>query len=172
MTHYFGSEIAVSGGTLRGARHLYADLDGDWKPLTGKEKPVENLEVPEESRLLQLSVEKLQPQSWLGRIYGGIIGTIRDFYLIADDGKEYMPVGSYAMAVVSGKAVFEMIYLDETARSIARLPKFQRIKRNHLKGNYALYFLFHVPPGSEAVKVHTGGRKDVDLRDLDLVAPQ
>ena len=127
--------------------------------------------MPDGSHVLQLSVEKLQPQSWIGNIYGGIIDSIRDFYLIDADGKEYMPVGSYAMAVVDGKAVFEMIYLDETARGFGRLPKFQRIKRSHMKGNYALYFLFHVPPGSEAVKIHTG-RQDVDLRELDPVAPR
>lgn len=171
LTDYGGSEIAVSDGTLRGARQLYAELNGDWTPLTGNRKPIQALEVPDGSRLLQLSVEKLQPQSWLGQIYGGIIGTVRDFYLIDESGKEYMPVGSYAMAVVSGKAMFELIYLDESARGFARLPKFKRIRPEHMKGNYALYFLFHVPPGTRAVKVHTG-RKDVDLREFDLVAPQ
>jgi len=171
LTNYSASEIEASGGTLRGARRFYAELDGDWAPLAGNKQPIRSLEVPEGSRLLQLSVEKLQPQSWIGSIYGGMIDTIRDFYLVDADGKEYMPVGSYAMAVVDGKAIFEMIYLDETARGFARLPKFQRIKRDHMKGNYALYFLFHVPPGSEAVKVHTG-RQDVDLREFDLVAPR
>jgi len=171
LTNYTGSQIEAPGGTLRGARHLYAELDADWVPLAGNKRPVRSLQVPEGSRLLQLSVEKLHAQSWLGNIYGGIIGNIRDFYLIDAGGKEYMPVGSYAMAVVDGKALFEMIYLDDIARGSARLPKFKRIKRDHMKGNYALYFLFHVPPGSEAVKVHTG-RQDVDLRDLDLVAPR
>jgi len=171
LTNYTGSQIEASDGKLLGARHLYAELQGDWQPRAGGAKTIETFEVPDSSRLLQLSVEKLQPESWIGKIYGGIIGTIRDFYLVDEGGKEFMPVGSYAMAMVNGKATFELIYLDETARGFARLPKFKRIKPDHMKGKYSLYFLFHVPPGTKAQKLHTG-RKDVDLRNLNLVAPQ
>lgn len=171
LANYGGTDVDVAGGKLRGGR-LWASLGGDWKPKKGNKPAFSKLEVGDDKRLLQLSVEKLQPESWLGNIYGGIIDTISDFYLIDEEGREYMPVGSYAMALdPGGDRTFEIIYLDETARGFARLPKFQKINPRDLKGKYALFYLFHLPPGCRPEKLHTG-RKDVDLRDLNLVAPQ
>jgi hypothetical protein len=117
-----------------------------------------------------VSVEKLQPQSWLGNIYGGMVDSISDFYLIDSNDQKYMPVGHYAMAVVNGKPTFELKYLDEGERGFARLPKFEKIKARDLQGDYCYYFLFHVPPGCKPVTMHTG-RTNVDLKELNLVAP-
>jgi hypothetical protein len=100
-----------------------------------------------------------------------IIDNVRDFYLVDEGGQQYMPVGHWAMAVVGGEPTFELRYLDESQREFGRLPKFERIKERDLKGDYALFFLFHLPPGCKPVKVHTG-RTDVDLRELNLVAPE
>lgn len=169
LTNY-GGNCEVVNGEVRGGR-LIATLGDDWKPTSGGQPPAERFEVPADKRLLQLSVEKLQPQSWLGQIYGGIIDTIRDFYVVDESGKEHRPVGHYAMAVTGGKPTFELIYLDESQRDFGRLPKFETIRGDDLKGDYSLFFLFHLPPGCKPVKVHTG-RTDVDLREMNLVAPQ
>ena len=66
---------------------------------------------------------------------------------------------------------FELIFLDETARDMVRLPTFDRIKLSHMKGQYAVYFLFHVPPDIQPRELHTG-RRPVDLSDIELVTPK
>ena len=169
LTNYGGNSEVVNG-EVRGGR-IIATLGDDWKPTPGSQPPAERFQVPADMRLLQLSVKKLQPQSWLGRIYGGIIDTIKDFYVVDETGKEHRPVGHYAMAVTGGKPTFELIYLDEGQRDFGRLPRFETIRGEDLKGDYSLFFLFHLPPGCKPVKVHTG-RTDVDLTELNLVAPQ
>lgn len=159
----------AANGELRGGR-LIARLNDDWTVPNGSEPAIERFQVPAGQVMLQLGVEKLQPQSWLGQLYGGLVDSISDFYLIDAAGKQYMPVGQMATARVSGQPTFEIIYLDDTARGMARLPKFQRIKSSHLVNDYSLVYLFHVPPGTRAAKLHTG-RKDVDLAEFNLVAP-
>ncbi|HSW46028.1 MAG TPA: CvpA family protein [Phycisphaerae bacterium] len=169
LTRY-GGGADIANGEMRGGR-IVATLDDDWQPPAGDQPAAELFQVPPEKRMLHLSVEKLQPQSWLGNIYGGIIDNIRDFYLIDESGEKYMPVGHYAMAVMSGKPTFELMYLDESQREFGRLPKFEKIKDRDLQGDYALFFLFHLPPGCKPTTLHTG-RTDIDLRELNLVAPE
>lgn len=169
LTNYASQDLQLSNGTLAGGR-VKATLNPDWTPKAGNEPPIERLQVPEGRVMLQLSVEKLQPQSWLGSIYGGMIDNIGDFYMIDAKGTNFRPAGSYAMAVVGGQARFELIYLDDVARDMARLPKFETIKSSNMVGNYAVYYLFHVPPGTKPTRLHTG-RRDVDLTPLNLVAP-
>jgi hypothetical protein len=75
------------------------------------------------------------------------------------------------MARVGGRTeTFELVYLDETSRGFARLPRFERIRPTDLQGEYVLYFLFHLPPGVQPQRFHTG-RQDVDLTALNLIAP-
>ncbi|MBP7933106.1 MAG: CvpA family protein [Phycisphaerae bacterium] len=169
LVNYNGQDLQLSNGTLNGGR-VRATLNPDWTPKAGSEPSIERFQVPEGKVMLQLSVEKLQPQSWLGSIYGGMIDNIGDFYMIDAKGTNYRPAGSYAMAVVGGQARFELIYLDDVARDMARLPKFETIKASHMVGNYSVYYLFHVPPGTQPAKLHTG-RTNVDLSALNLVAP-
>ncbi|UCD28940.1 MAG: hypothetical protein JSV03_00195 [Planctomycetota bacterium] len=168
LTDYNGSDIDVGSGVIRGGR-VIAQLDNDWQPRQGNNAPIETFEVPEGKRLLQLSVEKLNPLSWLGQIMGGAVDKIGNIYLIDAAGKNYRPVGVYAIASVSGRQYFELIYLDEISRGMARLPKFTRIKKNNLRGDYSYYFLFHVPPGTRPATLNTG-RNNIDLKPLNLVA--
>jgi len=169
LVSYTGQDLQLSNGTLNGGR-VKATLNADWSPKEGTEQPIEKLQVPEGKVMLQLSVEKLQPQSWIGSIYGGMIDNIGDFYMIDSKGTNHRPAGCYAMAVVGGQARFELIYLDDVARDMARLPKFETIKGSNMVGDYAVYYLFHVPPGTKPAKLHTG-RTAVDLTALNLVAP-
>ena len=168
LTQYGSLEVA--NGQVRGG-HTVATLNNDWEPPAGNKPAVEAFDVPADKRLLQLSVDKLQPQSWLGNILGGAVDKIGNFYIIDSNNQNYPPVGHYAMAVVNGEPTFELRYLDETERTAGHLPKMEKIKNRDLEGNYCLFFLFHLPPGCKPVALHTG-RTDVDLKDLNLVAPQ
>jgi hypothetical protein len=78
----------------------------------------------------------------------------------------------YAIASHDDHILLEMIYLDETQREggEGRLPKFTQINYDQLRGDYAWYFLFPLPPGTQPDRIHTG-RTDVSLRDLDITAP-
>ena len=169
LVNYTGQDLQVNNGTLNGGR-IKAVLNPDWTSKEGTEQPIERFQVPDGKVMLQLSVEKLQPQSWLGSIYGGMIDNIGDFYMVDAKGTNYRPVGSYAMAVAGGQARFELIYFDDVARDMARLPKFETIKASNMTGNYSVFYLFHVPPGTQPAKLHTG-RTPVDLTALNLVAP-
>lgn len=170
LTQYRATGLELSVGTLRGGR-VSATLDENWEPPAGNDPAIERFDVPEGTHLLQLSVEKLQPESWLGQIYGGIIDTIGDFYLIDEAGRNHRPVGAYAMARVGNESVFEIVYLDDFARQAERqLPKFERIRAAQLRGEYLLVYLFPLPPGTRPVELNTG-RRNVPLQDLNLVAP-
>lgn len=169
LTDYEGQDLELKGTALDGG-YVRAIMGEDWSPRAGSKTALESFHVPEGQHLLQVSVEKLQPQSWLGGILGGAIDRIQNFYLVAEGGKQFMPVGMYAMAVSGGENVFELRYLDEIARGSARVPKFDRIKARDLQGDYALFFLFHVPPGTKPIELHTG-RRSVDLREFNLQAP-
>jgi len=160
----------MGGGELRGGS-LWARLDDDWKPRQGRKPPITRFQVPEGKQLLQLYVDKLDTQSWLGGILAGAYKKIQNIYVIDDQDKEYMPVGKYAMAKTSAGHVLEVMYLDEIAREMARLPKFTKIRDYHLKGggDFSFVFLFHVPAGRTIVKFHTA-KTDIDLRPFDLTA--
>ncbi len=174
LTKYIASDLEFAGrGRVSAVRHLKASLDRNWQPLSGNDRPISSIDVPRGQSLLQLSVNKLHPGSWLGKIYGGIIDTIGDFYIVDSQGRNHKPVGAWAMAKVGGQPTFEMVLLGETARVADRgLPKFERINPDsHLRGEYAWYFLFYLPSGTEPVELHTG-RTPVDLRSLNLKAPR
>ncbi len=170
LTRYSpGTNFQLSGGKLRGGRNIVATLDEDWQPIPGTDRPIESFDVPDNMRLLQLSVDKLDPQSWLGTIFGRMKEKIKNIFLIDDRGHKYMPVGTYAMAKVNGRPTFELIYLDDIERDMARIPDFSRIKNRDLRGEYSCAFLFHVPPGTRVKAFNTANRQ-LPLGRFDLVA--
>lgn len=170
LTDYSAVDIEMKGNSLEGGR-IHAILDDNWQPKKGTNAPISGFVVPEGKRLLQLSVEKLQPESWLGNIYSGVINTIADFYIVAEGGKNYKPVGAYGLAEVSRRKHFELVFLASTARDVGtNLPPMEHLRPRDFKGDYAFYFLFHLPPGTKPVRLHTG-RQDVDLTPLNLVVP-
>jgi hypothetical protein len=172
LTNYAEQNVELERDGLVDGGRVRARLDDDFSPREGTKRPIRGFAVPDDRRCLQLSVAKLQPESWLGNIYGGIIDTIGDFYLVDENGDPHRVVGAYCMARVGRNNVFELIYLDEIQRQAgAKLPKFERIRTEHMKGDYALVYIFHLPPGTRPAKLHTG-RTDVDLGELNLVAPR
>lgn len=172
LTNYAeGADMQRSGSKLIGARSLTARLSADWEPVEGSMPPLETFDVPENMRLLHLTVEQLHPQSWLGNVMGTAVNQVRNIYLIDSNGRQYMPVGKYAIATIRGETIFELTYLDEIARGNARMPGFEHIRFDDLKGQYAYVFLFHLPPGTRVAKFHTG-RTNIDLTQFNLVAPK
>ena len=166
-----GPNFERAGTKLKSTHDLTAKLSDNWEPAEGSNPPLDAFEVPEDMRLLQCVVEKLDPQSWLGQVLGTATDQIRNIYLIDSNGKQHMPVGKYAVAQISGQTLFELTYLDETERGFGRMPGFEHIKFRDLKGQYAYAFLFHVPPGTRPAKFHTG-RTNIDLQQFNLVAPK
>jgi hypothetical protein len=170
LTEYGGNPEAP-GGAIRGG-YLVATLTDDWKPPQGSQPPVDRIQVSSDLRLVQVSVEKLQPGSFLGRAKGFAVDKLADFYLLDSKGGQHLPVGMYGMAKVGGKATFELRLLDESARSgedvMAKLPAFDRIKRQNFTGEYALYFIYQVKPGTKITAIHTDGRNSIPLDKFDL----
>lgn len=172
LTEYAeGMDMERSGPKLVGVRSLTAKLSKDWQPAEGSKSPLETFDVPENMRLLHLTVEQLHPESWLGNILQTAVNQVRNIYLIDSNGKEYMPVGKYAIATIRGETLFELTYFNETNRIAGHMPGFEHIRFDDLKGKYAYVFLFHVPPGTRATKFHTG-RANISLDQFNLVAPK
>ena len=170
ISKYGGSAIEAGSNGLRGGR-LVAELDDNWEPVEGDRPPIDKFDVPNDVRMLQLFVDKLDPQSWLGGLLGGAVDAVSNIGLKLEGESELLPVGAYAIADIGNRKVIDLIYLDEIARDMARLPKFQRVRPSHLKGEYSYVYLFLVPPGSKPTTLITG-RKHLDLRHFNLVAPQ
>ncbi len=173
LTAYSGRDVELRDQALEGG-YVMAELGDDGEPVDGDKQPVSKLAVPANMRLLQLSVEKLKAESWLGNIYSVASDNLPVNNLKDADGREYPPVGAYAIAVVDGKQVFELRYFNEFERSAnARLPRFQRIRKEHLGPgkDYIFVFLFHLPPGARPQILSTG-RQAVELGELNLVAPE
>jgi uncharacterized membrane protein required for colicin V production len=166
-----GPNFERAGSKLKGTHDLTAKLSDDWQPAEGSNPPLDAFDVPEDTRLLQVTVAQLHAESWLGNILQTATNEIRNIYLIDSNGKQYMPVGKYAVARISGQMLFELTYLDETERGFGRMPGFEHIKFRDLKDQYAYVFLFHVPPGTHATKFHTG-RANIELTQFNLVAPK
>lgn len=166
-----GMDLELSGSRLQGVKSLTARLNNDWDPPEGTDPAIERFDVPEGRHLLQVSVAQLDPQSWLGNIKESAVNQVQNIYLVDSSGRQYMPVGKYAIADVNGQVMFELTYLNEIARDSARIPPFEQIKIRNLKGRYAYVFLFIVPPGTKPAKFHTG-TTDIPLDQFNLVAPR
>lgn len=166
-----GMEFERSDGKLRSARGFTVKLNADWEPVAGSKPPLESFDVPADMRLLHVNVERLQPGSTLGKALGTATELTRNIYVTDSNGKQYMPVGKYAIATIRGETIFELTYLDETARGFARMPGLEHIRFEDLKGKYAYVFLFHLPPGAKPMKFHTG-RTAIALEQYNLVAPE
>lgn len=161
-----GTNPLVSG-------QINAVLDNNWVPIPGTMPPISRFAVPENERLLQLSATKHRPESWLGGILGQARDKIGDIYVLDASGKEHRFAGTYMVAEINGQWIFELNYLNPQESEFGHAPKFDfgKIKRSDLKGDYALYYLFRVPPGTHITRLNTGGQQQVDLTADNLVAP-
>ncbi|MEK7756845.1 MAG: hypothetical protein AAB385_06500, partial [Planctomycetota bacterium] len=151
--------------------HLVGEVNAQ---ASGGDAAVTKFEVPEGKRLLHLNTGFLQARSGLGRAISFAVAVAQNYTVIADRGNSYPLVGKYAIADVAGTRVIEVQYGSEERGMIgASLGAFNRIKDDHLKGDYQLVLLFLVDPGARIISFSTGGdatRAD-DLKGENLVAP-
>ena len=169
LKDYRGTNIEQRGAAMASGS-LVAELD---KQAEGKEPPVRSLTVPDDQRLLHLSISKLQARSGLGRILSQVSGTVENYFVTDSEGGRYEVVGKYAIANVNGIDVMELQYFGGAEAGVGRMRPFDRIKEAHLKGDYGFVLLFLVKPGAKITGFSSGGeatRAD-DLTGENLTAP-
>jgi hypothetical protein len=89
------------------------------------------------------------------------------------DGREYPAIGTWGIATVGRDRVFELVYYDQIMiDGSSAPPKLDVIRRGNMENNYALYYLFHIPPGKKIVRFMTPNSSGIDLTSANLVAPQ
>lgn len=171
----YGGSAEIKGGKVVGGQFT-APMTKDWQPAKGNQTPVDGIVVSDDMRLIQVNVEKLHAQSTLGRAKEFVSDKIADFSLIDSNGGRHPAIGVYALARVGGKPTFELMLLaDEIERkgedTFKKLPPLQKISRHDLVGEYELYYIFQVKPGTKAVKVDTGKtNQSVDLTEFNIEA--
>jgi uncharacterized membrane protein required for colicin V production len=175
LTSYNDGGMEINGGKIiGGGQRLTARLDAakDDEPIKGNQPPVTSFNVPKGTQLLHLSVTRLQP--------GSLYGQVKDFaaqnqnvFVKSADNKKIPAVGIWAIATVGQERLFELCFFDETTRmSGAAIPKLERIRRDNLKQNYELYYLFEVPAGARIKAfVNPNGREE-SYESANLVAPR
>ncbi len=140
----------------------------------GTDPPITKFEVAEGKRLLQLNTGFLESRSSLGRAVSRAVAVAQNYTVMDDRGAAYPLVGKYAIADVDGTRTIEIqLAPDENALIGGGLRPFDRIKDQHLQGDYQLVMLFYVDPGAKIVSFSTGGdatRRD-DLTGEKLQAP-
>ncbi len=163
------TEVARSK-LIRG--HLFGDAA---QQGAGADPPVTKFDVPGDQRLLQLNTGFLETRSGIGRAVSRAVAVAQNYTVTDERGNTYPIVGKYAIADVGGTRVVEVQFApDENSLMGGGLGPFERIKDQHLKGDYRLVVLFLVKPGAKIVSFSTGGdaaRKD-DLTSENLQAPQ
>jgi hypothetical protein len=151
--------------------HLVGEVG---QQAAGSDPPVTKFAVPEGKRLLHLNTGFLEARSGLGRALSRAVAIAQNYTVMDDRGNPYPIAGKYAIADVNGTRVVEVQFApDENALMGGGLGPFERVKDDHLKGDYQLVMLFAVNPGVKIVSFSTGGdatRKD-DLTAENLTAP-
>lgn len=170
LKNYRGSNVEHRGAALASGS-LVAELD---KQSEETSDPIRRFAVPEDQRLLQLSISKLEAKSTFGRIITQAVGTVENYFVTDSTGGRYEVVGKYAIANVNGTDLMELQYFGGAEAGIGRMRPFDRIKSDHLKGEYGYVLLFLVKPGAHITAFSSGGdatRAD-DLTAENLKAPQ
>lgn len=162
-----------SDKVLGGQGRLTAKLNAaDDSPIKGNEPALKTFDVPSDKRLLHVSVRRLQPHSTLAQAmdFARQLGNVS----VKDaDGREYPAIGTWGIATVGRDRVFELVYYDQIMiDGSSAPPKLDVIRRGNMENNYALYYLFHIPPGKKIVRFMTPNSSGIDLTSANLVAPQ
>ncbi len=162
--------MEVSRGALAGG-HLVAEVD---QQGSGPGPEIRRFRVPRDKRLLQLSTQRLQARSTLGRALSQAIATVQNYTVRDANGREYLVVGKYAIANVNGRNIIEIQYFPEQVGTIGGLGAFTRINESNLKTTDRFALLFLVDPGARIVSFSTGGSAShrEDLTTQNLTAPQ
>lgn len=172
LTDYTANSIDTrSGRVIGGQGYLTAKLDENDEPIPGRRPALKTFDVPSNMRLLQLSVRRLHPHSTLAQAmdFARQLGTV---HVEDEQGRSYPAVGTWGIATVGGERVFELVYYDETTRiGSSAPPKLDIIRRGQMTSDYALYYLFHIPPGKRIVRFLVPRSNGEDLTAANLVAP-
>ena len=170
LTNYTETDLERSTETIINGK-LVAPLDAEDQPVSGNEGELSKLSCASDKRLLHLSVARTIP--------GSLYGQVMDFAsqnnncAVKDEaGRQYPAVGVYAIATVGGKRIFDLHFIGPDYRiSSAAIPKLNRVRRDHMKRNYELYYVFEVPAGAKIVRFRTPRNKEERL-ETSFVAPQ
>lgn len=163
-------DTQIERGMLKNG-HLVGDFA---KQSAGSNVPVAKFEVPSDKRLLQLHTQKLQARSGLGRAMTFAANVVQSYTVVDDQGRTFPIVGKYGIADVNGTRTVEIQYFPEQTQLTGGFGAFDKLKDDHLKGDYEFVLLFLVDPGVRIVSFSSGGsasRAD-DLKDENLVAPK
>ena len=136
---------------------------------------LKKFKVPDDKRLLHLSVGSLQARSLFGRALGSAVAVAQNYTVGGDDGHIYKIIGKYARAELdNADDMFELQYYPNAVGTIGGLRKLSRIQKRHLDDDADVVFLFLIDPGVKIEYFSTGGRANRrdDLRGDDLVAPK
>lgn len=136
---------------------------------------LKKFKVPDDKRLLHLSVGSLQARSLFGRALGSAVAVAQNYTVDGDNGQIYKIIGKYARAQLdNADDMFELQYYPNAVGTIGGLRKFSRIQKRHLDDDADVVFLFLIDPGVKIEYFSTGGRtsRRDDLRGDDLVAPK
>ena len=166
LTSYQGTNDEVRDGELIQG-HVVGVVASQGQP--GDRQAFARLHVPDGKRLLQLDMESLRAGSVLGQALNFSVQTVENYFIEDASGRQIKPIGKYAVAEVGGEKYIEIEYLPEYAEMQGRLQPFQKIKNQHLRGDYQLVYLFLVDPGTRVSSFSTG-RQKVQFTE-PLVAP-
>ncbi len=162
-----GAEI--ENGKLAGGRFSL--------PVQAENRPQNDSErlrvlIPEDERLLFVTVTELDPQSYLGKARGYAQRALPTVALKLDGGRVVWPAGKYAFARIGGQWWFECIFLDQTARDAETpVPIFDKIRHDDLIQPDSIYvYLFMVPVGARPVELLRAGAEGIPLKPYNLVA--
>lgn len=169
LTQYSGHGIETQGSPgLLVSGKLWAKVAKQGKK--GRKTPIVGFAEPEDLRLLQVHAEKLQAGSTLGQALSFVVDSVKNIYIRDDQDQKYKVVGCYAIANVNRDQIIEVQYIPDAETTGQRLQDFDRIKSSHLKDDCTLVYLFLVEPGTVPV-AFSAGRKEIDISELNLVAP-
>lgn len=115
--------------------------------------------VPTGKRLFQLGVEPERAGSTLGQALAYARRTLGQFLVIDNRNRPYHRIGEIRIANVNGKRKIEIQYWPEAPIPERCIEPPNTVKESHLKGDYALIYLYLLPEDAEPVAFDSGRRR-------------
>jgi hypothetical protein len=165
----YESRNAEINGEALVSGHLIGETEAQ---ASGTQPPVTRFAVPEDKRLLQLSVARLQAGSTLGRAMARAIEVAQSYRVTDENGGQHPLVGKWAVATTRGRERVEVEYFPPPSGSMGGLGPFAYIQEQRLTPRDDFVLLFLVDPGVRIVSFSSGGRGgEEDLTAQNLTAP-
>ncbi len=157
---------SLSGDVLREGHAVVAFPEQE-PPADGA---VTRLGVPENRRLLRLQAEARHAGSVLGGALSVSVRTLGQYLIVDEKGGKYHRIGQIAVADVGGERYVEIQYWPNATIPERCIQPARKVRDQHLRGDYLVFYLYLMPPGSKPIRFESG-RGGEDLRRLNLVAP-